>query len=128
MPGRDDRMAILLVMVLTEEDRARAGDHFYLGPRRMAPITQLHPGRHRGAAELSNVFAGVVLLLARPVDVGDPVLIRSGAMGGELRGKVVEIGIAYVRLDTSGGPLHLPNSQVLASEIAPVVSKPPDQT
>jgi len=25
---------------------------------------------------LSNVFAGMVLLLARPVDVGDPVLIR----------------------------------------------------
>ena len=45
----------------------------------------------------------MVLLLARPVDVGDPVLIRSGAMGGELRGKVVEIGITYVRLDTSEG-------------------------
>jgi len=34
-------MAVLLVMVLAEEDRARAGDHFYLGPRRMAPIAQL---------------------------------------------------------------------------------------
>jgi len=69
---------------------------------------------------LSNVFAGMVLLLARPVDVGDPVLIKSGAMGGELRGKVVEIGITYVRLDTPDGPLHLPNSQVLAAAIAPV--------
>jgi small-conductance mechanosensitive channel len=72
---------------------------------------------------LSNVFAGMVLLLARPVDVGDPVLIRSGAMGGELRGNVVEIGITYVRLDTSDGPLHLPNSQVLAAAITPVVSE-----
>ena len=77
---------------------------------------------------LSNVFAGMVLLLARPVDVGDPVLIKSGAMGGELRGNVVEIGITYVRLDTPDGPLHLPNSQVLAAAIAPVVSKPPDRT
>jgi hypothetical protein len=34
-------MAVLLVMVLAEEDRARAGDHFYLGPRRMAPVAQL---------------------------------------------------------------------------------------
>jgi len=33
-------MAVLLVMVLAEEDRARAGDHFYLGPRRMAPVAQ----------------------------------------------------------------------------------------
>ncbi len=49
-------------------------------------------------------------------------------MGGELRGNVVEIGITYVRLDTPDGPLHLPNSQVLASAIAPVVSKPPDRT
>ena len=67
----------------------------------------------------------MVLLLARPVDVGDPVLIRSGAMGGELRGKVVEIGITYVRLDTTDGPFHLPNSQVLAAAIAPVRDRPP---
>jgi hypothetical protein len=33
-------MAVLVVMVLAEEDRARAGDHFYLGPRRMAPVAQ----------------------------------------------------------------------------------------
>jgi small-conductance mechanosensitive channel len=77
---------------------------------------------------LSNVFAGMVLLLARPVDVGDPVLIRSGAMGGELRGNVAEIGITYVRLDTPDGPLHLPNSQVLAAAIAPVASRPKDST
>jgi small-conductance mechanosensitive channel len=53
------------------------------------------------------------------------VLIKSGAMGGELRGKVVEIGITYVRLDTPDGPLHLPNSQVLAAAIAPVRDCPP---
>jgi len=34
-------MAVLLVMVLAEEDRARAGDHLYLGPRRMALVAQL---------------------------------------------------------------------------------------
>lgn len=77
---------------------------------------------------LSNVFAGLVLLLARPVDLGDRVWIKSGPLGGELRGTVTEIGITYVRLDTPNGPLHLPNSQVLASAIAPVVSSPPDRT
>ncbi len=77
---------------------------------------------------LSNVFAGLVLLLARPVDLGDRVWIKSGPLGGELRGTVTEIGITYVRLDTPDGPLHLPNSQVLASAIAPVVSSPPDRT
>ena len=57
---------------------------------------------------LFNVFAGIVLLLARPVNVGDLVSIRSGALGGELRGTVAEIGITYVRLDAPDGPLHLP--------------------
>jgi len=74
---------------------------------------------------LSSVFAGIVLLLARPVDVGDRVLIRSGALGGELRGTVTEIGVTYVRLDTADGPLHLPNSQVLAAAVAPVASRAP---
>jgi small-conductance mechanosensitive channel len=41
-------------------------------------------------------------------------------MGGELRGNVAEIGITYVRLDTPDGPLHLPNSQVLAAATAPI--------
>jgi len=27
-------------MVLAEEDRTRVGDHFYLGPGRMAPVAQ----------------------------------------------------------------------------------------
>ena len=74
---------------------------------------------------LSSVFAGIVLLLARPVDVGDRVLIRSGALGGELRGTVTEIGVTYVRLDTADGPLRLPNSQVLAAAVAPVASRAP---
>jgi small-conductance mechanosensitive channel len=69
---------------------------------------------------MANVFAGMVLLLARPVDVGARVLIRSGALGGELRGSVGEIGITYVRLDTPDWPVHLPNSQVLAAAISPV--------
>jgi len=48
---------------------------------------------------MSNVFAGTVLLLARPVDIGDRVSIRSGALGGEHLGNVTEIGITYLRLD-----------------------------
>ena len=74
---------------------------------------------------MSNVFAGMVLLLARPVDIGDRVSIRSGALGGEYLGNVTEIGITSLRLDTADGPVHLPNSQVLAAAIAPVNGTPP---
>jgi small-conductance mechanosensitive channel len=76
---------------------------------------------------LSNVFAGIVLLLARPLNVGDQVWIRSGALGGEFRGTVTEIGITYIRLDTSEGPIHLPNSQVLGAAVAPAGDNTPDK-
>jgi small-conductance mechanosensitive channel len=67
---------------------------------------------------LSNVFAGIVLLLSRPFSVGDPILLRSGALGGQLEGTVTEIGITYVRLDTDTGVMSLPNSQVLAAAVS----------
>jgi small-conductance mechanosensitive channel len=67
---------------------------------------------------LSNVFAGIVLLLSRPFNVGDPILLRSGALGGQFEGTVTEIGITYVRLDTATGVISLPNSQVLAAAVS----------
>lgn len=69
---------------------------------------------------LSNLFAGLVLVLARPVSVGEQVLLWSGALGGKFHGTVTEIGITYVCLDTTDGPLHLPNSQVLSAAVAPL--------
>jgi small-conductance mechanosensitive channel len=68
---------------------------------------------------LSNVFAGMVLLLARPFRVGDPVVLRAGALGGELTGTVTEIGITYVRLDTGASVVAVPNSQVLNATVGP---------
>jgi small-conductance mechanosensitive channel len=67
---------------------------------------------------LSNVFAGLVLLLSRPFNVGETILLRSGAMGGLIEGTVTEIGITYLRLDGADGPMSLPNSQVLAAAVS----------
>jgi small-conductance mechanosensitive channel len=67
---------------------------------------------------LSNVFAGLVLILSRPFHVGDAIQFRSGAMGGLLEGTVTEIGITYLRLDTADGPMSLPNAQVLAAAVS----------
>ena len=71
-----------------------------------------------GQQSLSSVLAGLVLLLARPVNIGDRVWIRSGAMGGELRGTVTGIGLLYVKLDTPDGRVSLPNQQVLGAAVA----------
>jgi small-conductance mechanosensitive channel len=77
-----------------------------------------------GQQSLASVFAGLVLLFSRPVDLGDQVLIRSGPMGGELRGTVTEISLLYVRLDTPDGPVNLPNQQVLAAAVGRTADKP----
>ncbi|HEY2238821.1 MAG TPA: mechanosensitive ion channel domain-containing protein [Streptosporangiaceae bacterium] len=69
---------------------------------------------------LSNIFAGMVLLLSRPFHVGDHILLRAGALGGELKGTVTEIGITYIRLDTGDSVMSVPNSQVLAAAVGPV--------
>jgi small-conductance mechanosensitive channel len=74
---------------------------------------------------LANVFAGIVLLMARPFRVGDRVGIRSGALSGLLEGTVSEISITYVRLETPNGPVSVPNSQVLAAAVGPAGAVPP---
>jgi hypothetical protein len=74
---------------------------------------------------LANIFAGIVLLMARPFRVGDQVGIRSGALSGLLEGTVTEISITYVSLLTANGPVHVPNSQVLAAAVGPAGAVPP---
>jgi small-conductance mechanosensitive channel len=74
---------------------------------------------------LGNVFAGLVLMLARPFKVGDDIRLRAGSLGGTgtLDGKVTDIGITYVRVDTSSGLISVPNSQALNAVVGPI---PPD--
>jgi small-conductance mechanosensitive channel len=77
-----------------------------------------------GQQTLSNLFAGIVLLLSRPFQVGDQVRLRSGALGGVVDGLVAEIGLAYLKLDAPEGLLSIPNSQALGAVVGP---RPPDQ-
>jgi small-conductance mechanosensitive channel len=69
---------------------------------------------------LGNVFAGLVLLFARPFQVGDAVRLQAGALGGTLDGVVTDIGITYVRFDTGGSVMSIPNSQVLNAVVGPI--------
>jgi small-conductance mechanosensitive channel len=68
---------------------------------------------------LGNIFAGVVLLLARPFSVGDAIRVKSGTLGGPLEGIVSGMGMTYVTLMTDDGPLSLPNSSLLAAAVGP---------
>ncbi|MDQ1541559.1 MAG: small conductance mechanosensitive channel, partial [Actinomycetota bacterium] len=64
---------------------------------------------------LSNMFAGVVLLVSRPFLVGDYITVRAGALGGQIDGDVVGITLMFTQLQTADGPMSLPNATVLAS-------------
>ncbi len=75
---------------------------------------------------LSNLFAGMVLLFARPFRVGDRVRFRAGALAGLLDGTVTDISIAYVRLETTDGLVFVPNSQALAACVGPLPPPEPE--
>jgi small-conductance mechanosensitive channel len=68
---------------------------------------------------LNNVFAGLILLVVRPVTVGQRISIRSGPIGGPYTGEVVDMTLTYVRLATPRGVLLLPNSTILTAVIGP---------
>ncbi len=74
---------------------------------------------------LGNVFAGLVLVFARPFKVGDSIRLRAGALGGTLDGVVADIGITYMRFDIGGSVMSIPNSQVLNAVVGPI---PPNDT
>lgn len=71
---------------------------------------------------LGNVFAGVVLLLARPFTVGLRIRVRAGALGGEFTGTVRDVNLTYVVLDTEQGTLNVPNSAMLAAAVGPALA------
>ena len=73
---------------------------------------------------LSNVFAGLVLVVARPFRVGDAIRFQAGALGGTIDGIVTDIGITYVRVSTDGTTTSIPNSQVLNAVVGPI---PPEE-
>ena len=62
---------------------------------------------------LSNVIAGIVLLVARPFVVGDYITLRAGAVGGQYDGTVTAISLMFTTLQTAEGPISLPNAAVL---------------
>jgi small-conductance mechanosensitive channel len=66
---------------------------------------------------LSNFFAGILLMIVRPFNVGDRVVLKNAL--GEYEGVVNDIDFFYVKIRTRRGPVELPTASVLASAIGP---------
>lgn len=75
---------------------------------------------------LGNVFAGLVLLLARPFTLDERVRVRAGSLGGTFEGVVRAISLTYVTIETDEGVLNVPNAVMLAIGVGPAAQHGPD--
>jgi small-conductance mechanosensitive channel len=73
---------------------------------------------------LANLFAGLVLLFARPFRVGDHCRFRAGVLSGQIEGIVIDVSLTYVRLETDEGNVLIPNSQALAAAVLLMPDQP----
>ena len=69
---------------------------------------------------LGNVFAGTVLLSARPFRVGDRVRLQGGQLAGQLEGTISSLGLLYTTFAKGEDSIMVPNSVVLNAAVLPV--------
>lgn len=69
---------------------------------------------------LGNLFAGMVLITARPFRVGERIRLQAGALGGVLEGVVSSLGLLYTTLARGDDRIMIPNTGVLAAVVVPV--------
>src|SRR3954469_24436761 len=69
---------------------------------------------------LGNLFAGTVLLSARPFRVGDRVRFQGGPLAGSVEGVVSSLGLLYTVLANGKDSIMVPNSVVLSVAVVPL--------
>ena len=67
-----------------------------------------------------NLFAGLVLLSARPFRVGDRVRLQGGGLAGEITGVVSSLGLLYTTFSDGENQIMVPNNVVLAVAVIPL--------
>jgi small-conductance mechanosensitive channel len=69
---------------------------------------------------LGNLFAGLVLLTARPFRVGERVRLQAGGLGGIHEGIVSSLGLMYTTLARGEDQIMIPNSGVISAVVVPL--------
>ena len=67
-----------------------------------------------------NLFAGLVLLSARPFRVGDRVRLQGGGLAGTIEGVVSALGLLYTTFSNGEDPIMVPNNVVLSVAVVPL--------
>jgi small conductance mechanosensitive channel len=65
-----------------------------------------------------NLFAGIVLLAARPFEIGDRV--RFNGFGMDVEGTVASRGLLYVTMHEGDDLVHVPNNTALTMSVRPL--------
>jgi small conductance mechanosensitive channel len=74
---------------------------------------------------LGNLFAGLVLITARPFRVGQRVRLQAGAIGGIHEGVVSSLGLMYTTLARGADRIMIPNMQVISAVVVPIIEPSP---
>src|SRR3954469_139283 len=69
---------------------------------------------------LGNLFAGLVLLSARPFRVGDRVRLQAGGLAGSTEGVVASLGLLYTTFAQGKDSIMVPNNIVLSAAVVPL--------
>lgn len=69
---------------------------------------------------LGNLFAGMVLISARPFRVGERIRLQAGGVAGRLEGVVSSQGLLYTTLARGDDRIMIPNTVVLAAAVVPL--------
>lgn len=69
---------------------------------------------------LGNLFAGLVLLSARPFRVGDRVRLQGGGLAGTIEGVVGQLGLLYTVFQDGEDEIMVPNNVVLNVAVVPL--------
>ena len=69
---------------------------------------------------LGNLFAGLILLSARPFRVGERVRLKGGNIGGEIEGDVSSLGLLYTVFASGEDSIMVPNNVVLNVAVIPL--------
>src|SRR3954451_25126549 len=69
---------------------------------------------------LGNLFAGMLLISARPFHVGERVRFQAGNLAGATEGTVESLGLMYVVLRQGPDIILLPNSLALSAAVQPL--------
>jgi small conductance mechanosensitive channel len=67
-----------------------------------------------------NLFAGFVLLSARPFRVGDRVRLQGGGLAGQIEGVVSSLGLLYTTFASGDDQIMVPNAVVLSVAVVPL--------